>query len=345
MAGIPVTGQSPLGADQASEGSGFTPTALVLANMNTDSESTVSAGVPPEEAFSILGDNARLEILRTLAEVDGPVGYSELFDNIEYDDLSNFHYHLDQLVGHFVGKSDEGYALRRPGERVVEAVLSGAVTTDPVRERTRTSRQCPVCSASIEVGYEQERVTLHCPECPGLIEPMDADGDRVTEPGNLGFRPLPPAAVAGRTAEEMHDVSKTWTSLTVHAMARGICPRCSGTVGHELGICESHDASDGTCDHCGRRHGAVFSARCTNCTFDVRAGVGGFLGAKTEVMAFLIEHRIDPLSPGDFHPYAAVEETILSIDPFEAQYEVTVENDTLTLVVDGELSIISATRE
>jgi hypothetical protein len=340
-----VTGQWPIFAKRASEGSGFTPTPPVLVNMSTNGESADSSGVPPEEAFGILGGEARVEILRRLAEVDGPETYSDLFDSIAYDDISNFNYHLDKLVGHFVGKSGDGYVLRRPGERIVEAVLSGAVTSDPVRERTRTSRPCPICSGPIEVGYEEERVTLHCPECPGLIERVDADGDRATEPGNLGYRPLPPAAVAGRTAEEMHDVSKTWTSLTVHAMARGICPRCSGKVDHEVEVCESHDKSDGTCGQCGRVHGTVFSAICTNCTFDVHAGVAGFLGAKTEVMAFLIEHGIDPLSPGDFHPYSAVEETILSTDPFEAQYTVTVEDDTLTMIVDAELSVIEVTRE
>ncbi|MEF8813876.1 MAG: hypothetical protein V5A55_08660 [Halovenus sp.] len=107
--------------------------------------------------------------------------------------------------------------------------------------------------APIEVGYEQERVTMHCPECPGLFGRRDSEKGPFTETGNLGFRPLPPAAAAGRTAAEMHDASKTWTALTVHAMGRGVCPRCSGTVEDSVAVCESHDVSEGTCDQCGRR--------------------------------------------------------------------------------------------
>ena len=70
----------------------------------------------PEEAFSVLGNRARLEILQTLGEADDTLAYSELFARMEYDDSGNFSYHLDKLVGHFVAKTDAGYVLRRPGE-------------------------------------------------------------------------------------------------------------------------------------------------------------------------------------------------------------------------------------
>lgn len=221
--------------------------------MTTDPASEASTVVSPEEAFAVLGDEARFEILQALGNADGPVAYSDLFERLEYDDRSNFSYHLDKLTDHFIDKIDGEYTLRRPGERVLEAVHSGAVTTDPLRERTQTDRPCPFCSASIEVGYEQERVTMHCPECPGLFGRRDSEKGPFTETGNLGFRPLPPAAAAGRTAAEMHDASKTWTALTVHAMGRGVCPRCSGTVEDSVAVCESHDVSEGTCDQCGRR--------------------------------------------------------------------------------------------
>lgn len=312
--------------------------------MTTNTETGVSTVLSPDEAFAVLGDEARLDILQALGEADGRVTYSDLFERIEYDDLSNFSYHLDKLVGHFIDKSDEGYTLRRPGERVIEAVLSGAVTTDPVRELTRTDKPCPFCSAPIEVGYEQERVTMHCPGCPGLFGQADSEGGRFTESGNLGYRPLPPAAIDGRTAAEMHDVSKTWTALTVHAMGRGVCPRCSGTVDRSVDVCESHDASEGTCDQCGLRFGAMASATCTNCIFDIQPGIAAYLGTRTELMAFLIDRGIDPVAPEGFHPYAAVEETIRSTNPFEARYTFTIDDKSITLTVDDDLSVIDVTR-
>lgn len=312
--------------------------------MTTDRGPEGATMLSPQDAFAVLGDEARLGILQTLGEADEPLAYSELFERIDYDDSSNFSYHLDKLVGHFVGKTDEGYTLRRPGERVMEAVLSGAVTTDPVHELTRTDKPCPFCSAPIEVGYRQERVIMHCPECSGLFGQADSGDGRSTEAANLGFRPLPPAAIDGRTAAEMHEVSKTWTAISMHAIGRGVCPRCSGAVDRTVTVCESHDASEGTCDRCGLRFGAMASATCTNCIFDMQAGIAGHLGTHTEVMAFLIDHGIDPVAPEGFHPYAAVEETIRSTDPFEARYTFTVDGDAIALTVDDDLSVIDVTR-
>lgn len=313
--------------------------------MTTDTGTEAHTVLSPEEAFAVLGDQARFEILQALGKADDSVEYSDLFERIQYDDRSNFSYHLDKLVGHFVSRSDEGYDLRRPGERVLEAVLSGAVTTDPVRDPTGTDRPCPFCSASLEVGYEQEHVTMHCPECPGLVRSADSAGEQATESGNLGYRPLPPAAIEGRTVAEMHDASKTWTALTVHAAGRRICPRCSGKVDRSVEVCESHDASEGTCDRCGRRFGAMVSATCTNCVFDIRMGVAAYLGTTTEVMRHLIDHGIDPIAPGEFHPYAAVEETIVSHRPFEARYAFSVDDETLTLTVDEHLSVVDIMSE
>lgn len=307
--------------------------------MATDRTLAGSTPLSPDEAFSILGNEARLGILRTLGETDGPLTYSELFERIDYDDRSNFSYHLDQLTDHFVGKTAAGYTLRRPGERIMEAVLSGAVTSDPVRERTRTDRPCPFCAAPIEVGYEQERVTMHCPECSGLLGQVDADGARFDASGNLGFRPLPPAAVDGRSASEIHDASKVWTAINMHAVGRGMCPRCSGTATRSVNVCEDHDLTNGSCDQCGRRFAAMAAATCANCVFDMQAGIAAHLGATTELMAFLIGHGIDPLAPEEFHPYAAVEESIESIDPFVGRYTFTLAGESLTLAVDEELSV------
>lgn len=313
--------------------------------MATDTTGDGTTLLSPEAAFSVLGNEIRLEILQVLGAADEPLAYSDLFARMTYDDSANFSYHLEKLVGHFVAKTDAGYTLRRPGERVMEAVLSGAVTTDPVRERTQTDRPCPFCSSPIEVGYEEERVVMHCPECSGLLGPVDADDGQVVDPGNLGFRPLPPAAIEGRTAAELHDVSKTWTALGMHAIGRGVCPQCSGSLDRSLDVCPSHDASAGTCEECGLRFGATAVAVCRNCVFQMRAGMAAHLSAHTELMRFMLDHGIDPLAPEGFHPYAVVEETIRSRDPFEAEYAYTLDEETLTVTVDADLSIRETTRQ
>lgn len=81
---------------------------------------------------------------------------------------------------------------------------------------------------------------------------------------------------------------------------------------------------------------------CSNCTFRTRAPFPTHALAETELMAFMIEHDIDPFSSNGFH-LSACEEVIVSTDPLEARYTFSADGDSLTLTVDGALSIVETT--
>jgi hypothetical protein len=121
----------------------------------------------PEAAFSVLSDQTRLEILTVLGKASEPLVFSELFERVDYDDSANFNYHLQQLLGHFVREVDDGYTLRHAGGRVVQAILSGTVTENPVVERTAVDRPCFLCGGDLELSYREERIALFCPDCGG----------------------------------------------------------------------------------------------------------------------------------------------------------------------------------
>jgi len=104
--------------------------------MSTGGDGADARTLPPDDAFAVLGNETRMEILRALGAADGPLAFSTLRERVGVRDSGQFTYHLDELTGHFVERSDEGYRLRRAGERVIEAVLSGAVTEAPEREPT-----------------------------------------------------------------------------------------------------------------------------------------------------------------------------------------------------------------
>lgn len=103
------------------------------------------------EALEALGNEHRIAILRTLAETNGPLSFSELRKRVGIDDTGRFNYHLKELLGRFVRETDEGYQLGYAGERVVVAVGDiepqaavtagdgGTTADDAARER------CPVC--------------------------------------------------------------------------------------------------------------------------------------------------------------------------------------------------------
>lgn len=268
--------------------------------MSSASDPDEPGSTRPDEAFAVLGNETRLEIIRTLAKAAGPLAFSELFDRIDYGDSSNFEYYLTKLTDHFVRRTEEGYVLAQPGRRVVEAVLSGAVTDGPVHEPTRVDRPCPICSSRIQVAYQQERVEMHCPECPGLEQRPTADAGELEQAGNLGHLLLPPAGLSGRTPGETLHAAEIWTGTETHAIVRGVCRRCSAPLDHSLTACPGHDASDGRCEGCGHRFGAMFQAECSNCPFEMQAPMVTYLAGQPELLEFMMDHGIDPLSPEAF---------------------------------------------
>ncbi len=304
-----------------------------------DGESAMS----PDDAFTLVGDDTRIQILQAIGEADEPLTYSELFDRVDYD-ATNFHYHLKQLRGHFVRKTDDGYTLRQAGGRVVVAILSGAVTDYPVIERTSVETPCFLCGGDMELSYRQETVGLYCSDCGGRRSASSHPSGEAQAPNDVvGSLGLPPAGVEGRTPSEMIRAAEVWTVTQGQAVARDVCPWCSAALEHAVSACEDHDPSDGRCDACDRRFASLVHVSCQNCIFEQDSPLTARLLSDTTLMAFMLDHGIDPLAPDAFH-LTNVEETIRSLDPFEAEFTFRADGDTLSLSVDDELSVVDATR-
>ena len=313
--------------------------------MATPNSSEGLGAISPEEAFKILGDETRLQILQRLGEAGEPLAFSELYKRIENDDTANFNYHLDKLVGHFVRETDEGYTLHRAGSRIVEAILSGVVTDDPELERAPVDFPCPLCGGSMEVCYREENLVGHCSTCQGTRGSSNAPPSWPTEATDdiVGQVRLPPAGLHGRTPTELIQTAEIWSAVRGLAIARGVCHNCSAPVKEFVHVCDDHDTSDGHCEACDQQFRVTIHRNCTNCIVEWDAPVGQHLLANTEVMGFMVNHGIDPLAPGGFH-LAALEETVHSTDPFEAQFTFTADGDALSLIMDQNLSVDDVTR-
>lgn len=318
--------------------------------MAEDTEITEEEEVlTPDEAFSVLGDEARLQILQTLGEADAPLAYSELFERVEYDDSSNFHYHLGKLVRHFVRKTDDKYHLYDAGRRVVEAVVSGAVTDTPVVEPTVTEKECPFCGALVEVGFQHGRVEQSCTECPGLLRFAGSEGRRFTEYGSLGFFLLPPAGVHRRSPQEMLEAAWTWRHADFLTDSAGVCSRCSANLETSADVCGTHDAGDGVCEDCERRYAMMFNLYCPNCSYPPTSIAPGVVLANTELLAFLTSRGINPFAPESLNrasqALAQYDEEVVSTDPLEAHLTFTAEGDAITLTLDDDLSVVDVAVE
>lgn len=304
--------------------------------------------IPPDEAFAILGNETRLEIVRALGEADDPLGFSALHDRVAVRDSGQFNYHLDQLLGHFVEKEDDGYRLRRPGRRVVEAILSGAVTETPDFERTRVDRPCQYCGAPVEIVWRSGSIELYCSECPGTYGRRGGTEELDDESGYLGRTPLPPAGLQDRTPEVALQAAWTWGGLELLAMSAGICPRCAATLERTVDVCEDHDASDGLCPKCEALKQVRVHAHCTNCIHESGGDFIIHLLAHTPVLSFLTDHDLNPVAPSagtSLHRLQSLyEEDVESVDPFRATFTIPADDEALDVTVDDDLDVVAVER-
>ena len=319
--------------------------------MTSSSDEGETAVLSPGEAFAILGNETRITILQTLGDADGPLSFTEIRDRVGIRQGSQFNYHLDKLVGHFVRKTDDGYILRPAGERVIEAVLSGLVT-DPVDvPPTPIDRTCPFCGETVLASYAAENLVLLCPGCSGRYALSDLTGLGFSpdEYGYLGRLPLPPAGVQNRSLEATWRAAWIWANLEFISMSAGVCPRCSGIPDYDIAVCDSHPA-EGFCEDCGSRFAVIGEATCGTCNYVVRGQFSLFLMDALELLVFLASNDRNPVSPMDETPpklntvHAEYAEEVLSTEPFEARFTFTIGDDALTLTVDDDLTVVENTR-
>lgn len=82
-----------------------------------------SEALPPDRALSILGNETRIAILRVLGSADEEVvPFSTLRKRVGIEDSGQFNYHLNQLAGHYIRHTPDGYALCQAGTDALEVI-------------------------------------------------------------------------------------------------------------------------------------------------------------------------------------------------------------------------------
>lgn len=309
----------------------------------TDEESST---LGPDEAFAVLGNETRMEILQTLAESNDSLPFSELRDRVGVSDSGQFNYHLDKLAGHFVIQTDDGYLLGSAGTRVIEAVMSGAMTDAPVMEPTRLDAPCPYCGAPIEVDYRDEYLLTRCTNCPGSFAGIDSTArpDWTDPRGTIGLFALPSAGFRDRSLRESLDAAVAWHVFWAHS--HDLCPRCSAPLKRTVEVCEAHADGDGICEQCHRRHAVMLANSCPNCPHRA-SGLGvGIVLTNPEVQVFFHRRGVDWTPPGwdDAATILDYGEEVVSQKPFEGRFSWTVDGDELVVTIDDEPSVVDVTK-
>jgi hypothetical protein len=198
-------------------------------------------GVSPHEAFAILADANRFDVVRVLVEASRQtLPFSELYRRSNFDDSGQFNYHLDKLVGPFLRRTEDGYGLRHAARIVYRLAESGLLSDRGEAEVTTVETTCPRCGAGrARAVYEGDRFWVRCEGC-----------DR-----RAAVAPFPPRALGNHEAERAPSAFDRYTmGLTVRA-AENVCPWCASPLSASL-----EPATDGwpavdwvvhrECDHC-----------------------------------------------------------------------------------------------
>lgn len=311
-----------------------------------------SDSFPSGEVFRVIGNETRLSVLLALWDAYDPdaetnaLSFSELYRAVDFDNPGNFSYHLKQLVGYFIRKTDEGYELRRAGLKLVRSIIAGMGVEDLTLAPTLIDKKCQFCGAQAAVAYEDEWLYILCTECEGFY----ANHDGMPE-GALTGMELDPAGVANREPAEMFRAA--WT-LAVHSLqcaVQGICNECSGSMTCELRICEDHD-SDGVCATCGRRFDVMAKFRCEVCKNHHMAPPRTVVASHPAVVAFYHDHGIpSQYETRNFADLAqqkrhvmAQEQELVSTDPVHIEVKVGYLDDELRLTLDEELNVVETAR-
>jgi len=270
-----------------------------------------------EDAFSLLADETRLSILRELYARDEPLTFSELRERVGMRDSGQFNYHLGKLKGQFVEQTDGGYELTIGGFRVLGAVFAGSYdeqTIDPIP----IDDPCPLCSGGLKAIYDRDHFEITCEDCGA----------------NIVAYPAPPGILRGRDREELPEIFSRYARHVLGQITDGFCPFCLGPTAVELDVEEVEGI--------GANH------QCQHCGVDMTMSTGVTLLQVPDVVAFARGHGVDlqdtPLWALD--PLFTGGERLIEDEdnPAAIEIDVIIDDETLTVRLDDQLTVLETVR-
>ncbi|MFB6221599.1 MAG: winged helix-turn-helix domain-containing protein [Halolamina sp.] len=280
------------------------------------------------EAFDLLSDELRLDILRMLGEAmasdadETPLPFSELQRRVGVEDNGRFNYHLTQLVDRFVEKTDQGYKLRPPGISVYQAIISGAYTEEADVKPARVEGEfCDDCQAAGEAWYENSHFHLGCADCGKLIV----------------HYPIPPGSFDNDDPESMLAAGSAWILRDHISANQGVCPYCAGSV--EAALSGDQSRVEPLDD---RKYTGVVSYVCGRCSWGLHCNPPFAMSIHPVVVGFFGAHGIDVFGRHPWATYPDAEERVLSRDPWRVEVSYHVDDDVLRVVVDENAEIVES---
>ena len=282
------------------------------------------------DTFAALSAQIRVDVLRALWErEDHRATFSELRADVGVDDSGKFNYHLGELRGQFVAKTDDGdYRLRAAGIDVVGSLIAGSYDDGNGIEPVAFGEPCPSCGAETTVVYDGEFLEIECEPCG--VTPVTIDA-----PPSV-FADLEPGA--GGVAERV----QAYLRHSVDSFRSEFCRFCSSVTRPRL--TPEHDP-DGQRDL--EELGIPRLEReCTGCDETITMNLAPVVLDHPAVVQFFHDHGVDYR---EISVVTAVVTTtdravVTATDPMTAEIQFTRDNETIRVVVDETGAVVETER-
>lgn len=288
--------------------------------MADSTDQDVTERIPPEDVFSLLGNETRIDIIQALWRADNDhVSFSELRDHAAVADSGQFNYHLSKLVGTFVQRDGSGYRLTYAGRRIIGAMLDGTYTKRAEIDPFEIGASCSGCASSLEASYENDQFVVRCPNCEETV---------------LRFA-FPPGVLDGRPREAFAETASHWIRAQLSFTVNGICPNCAGVITHSI-----------TTDPERHNRAVGLEYDCERCKHHATATVGLHLSYHPAVIALYDDHGID-LNEEFLRSYVWNDDQSTSVrseSPLRISVTISIADDELELIVDEDLNVVERYR-
>ncbi len=272
--------------------------------------------IDADEAFALVSDGTRLSILRALTDTDSDgLSFGDLRARVDVADSGQFNYHLNRLVGTFIRKSNGGtYSLTTAGNRLVGAVLRGVYHDQGEHREFTLDAPCPNCGGSIPVIYDDEQLSIGCPECESFT-------------AEITF-PLPPGMLRVRDDDELLDGIDAWLRAQLRAAVGSLCLNCAGTLTVSL-------TNDTTLVDF---EGPFVECRCDRCGRTLLTSISEYLVFEPAVIGLFHNHGVDlvrmPLI--ELPLVCNTTTTVVETDPLTARTRFAIADEQLDVTIEDD---------
>lgn len=284
----------------------------------------------PHEAFAKLADETRVDILRAVAvaERDRESGgeepylsFSELRDRVDVSNSSRFAYHLDQLTGTFLHKTDRGYTFTWSGERIVRTILAGGYGTPIEFEDVDVDEPCPICGESaLAASSEDVTIRIRCGSCDAAVTSF----------------PVTPGLAADRDPNAIVRAAERQTRSNFDDIFAGDCPKCGGRLDREIREIDPFPGDP-----------YLVVSRCRLCLAPFGLLLSVWALSHPATVAFYWSHGVDIRDRPIWGLFSSLKDGTWTVDAAgDSAYRITLREsgDELRLALDDELSVVDVTR-